>query len=172
MKKFLLFVLLAFSANAIFAYQLLPGTARKPVKSPLEIVKSFPKKSTWKTPGVLTTEKINEYIKAQQALAIQYELLDSVRYWNWDVNTKGWVNDHKTIKITYDNKDRIISSIEQEWNNDTQEWENTSKSPYTYNSSDLMTMLSIETWDGSNWTNGMKTTITYDENKNSTTTKL
>lgn len=171
MKKILLFVLLAFSINAFAQHNQRSHPTKQSVLNPIEIVKSIRDIKSLKASGVFTSEKINEFIKAIQAPAVQYELLDSVRHWDWDIQIGNWVNTNKTVKIMYDGKNRIISSIQQEWDTDSWEWINSVKSTYIYNSSDLMTTMLMEGWEDTEWVNVMRTTMTYDTNKDQTSLK-
>ena len=163
--------MLAFFINAFAQSYRLPYTTKQPVKSPMEIVKSFSDKNTWKTPGNLSTEKINEFIKANQALAAQYALIDSVRYWDWNVDEADWENTMKNVDITYNSKNQMISNTSQNWDVDEDMWVNDMKSTYTYNNSDLLTKLQMEEWDGNGWVDVMRTIRVYDENKNQTSIK-
>ena len=97
MKKFLpftLFALFVFSIpvagqhhpfNQDIKKQTIPGS--------LNIARSIRDLQSLKTNAVLTTQKINEIIKAAQAQAVQPELLDSMRYWDWNSDIGNWVND-------------------------------------------------------------------------------
>ena len=48
MKRILLLLLIAFSVNAVAQLPQMSRTAKQPVKSPMEVIKSFPKKPAWK----------------------------------------------------------------------------------------------------------------------------
>ena len=166
MKKWLLFIILAFSVNAAAQLPQMHRTAKQPVKTPMEIIKSFPEKSTWKTPGVLIPEKILEFHKAKLQIAAQTDLQDSVRYWNWNADLQKWVNSEKTIKMTYDANNRLISSINQHWDTDMEEWINNSRTTFTYNTNDQITEMRVEDWGENGWENSMRLRTTYDNNKN------
>ncbi len=168
MKRILLLLLIAFSVNAVAQLPQMFRTAKQPVKTPMEVIKSFPKKPTWKIPGVLTSEKILDFYKAKLQIAAQTDLQDSVRYWNWDADLQKWVNSEKTIKITYDARNRLISSINQQWDTDIEEWVNEGRTTYTYNTSDQTTEMLMEDWGESGWENSMRLRTTYDSNKNMT----
>ena len=163
MKKNLLLAMLVLSTFAMAQFNQRTNPAEK---SPMEIIKSFPDKKTWKTPGTITAQKINELINAQQTMAAQQQLLDSIRNWNWDVINGEWKNSEKTIKMTYDNKNRLLSLIQQDWDTDTEEWVNAIKTTYTYNNNGDITQMLMESWEEGEWMDAMKTTMNYDGNNN------
>ena len=172
MKKNLLLAMLVLSTFAMAQFNQRMNPAKQAEKTPMEIIKSFPDKKTWKTPGTITAQKINELINAQQTMAAEYQLMDSIINWNLDLSNGEWKNSDKTIKMTYDNKNRLISLIVQNWDLDTQEWVNSGKSTYTYNNNGDVTQLLMEGWDEGEWINTMKSTMNYDRNNNLINSKI
>lgn len=171
MKKNLLLIIFVISTIASAQNQLRLKEVRQKEKSPQEVLQAFPDVKTWKTPGVISPQKINEYIAARQKKADQLQLMDSMRFWDWNDVDGGWENSNKTIKMTYDNKNRLVSSIEQEWNFDTDEWVNSIKSTYTYNNNGDATFMLMEGWEEDEWIGVIKVTWTYDGNSNLITSK-
>ena len=168
MKKILLLVLVAFSTNAFVMGNPRLHNDKQIEKNPKEMIRSFRDIQSLRATGTPNAEKISDFLKIAQAQAIEYDMLDSVRNWDWDSETENWKNSNK-INMKYDAKNRLISYVDQEWDEDAEEWGNSIRTTNTYNTSDLLISQIMEGWDGSDWVNFMKSTSNYDENKNLTT---
>ncbi len=73
----------------------------------------------------------------------------------------GTKHSRKTVLLNMENGFRIISSISQEWDNNT--WVNVWKATFTYDNGNL-TEVVWEQWDNDSWVNYDKGTYTYDAN--------
>lgn len=114
MKKNLLLIIFVISTIASAQNQLRLKEVRQKEKSPQEVLQAFPDVKTWKTPGVISPQKINEYIAARQKKADQLQLMDSMRFWDWNDVDGGWEEDKwkgvKKVTWTYDGNSNLITS--------------------------------------------------------------
>lgn len=85
-------------------------------------------------------------------------------YQEWDTLTNSWKNILKISSINYGSNGKLSSFTALEWYNNN--WVNSSRTGFTYNSSGFQTMQLDEEWTGTSWGNSFRSTYTYDAANN------
>jgi len=76
-------------------------------------------------------------------------------------NSTQWVNSTQTLYTDFNANDLPETVTEQTWNSSTDMWDDDSRTTIAY-TGNLISEVTEETWDGSDWVNANRTDISYD----------
>gem|GEM_PF-2930681 len=96
-------------------------------------------------------------------------LLDSVYVWHWDTTLNRWQKYERIMELTYDENNRFISEIWQEFTGS--EWINTMRLSYSYDVNGNIVSQLYESWNG-NWINNQRSLNSYDNRNNRTSRSI
>jgi len=167
MKTLLLFAVLALTIN-VFAQSKRPVNHKlPPISGSIENSLSRMVAAGLKTPALFSGLKTEKAIKFDPASELtSFQIVDSLYSWSWDITSKGWKLDNRTINIVYDGSNNMTSSTEQTRNGNT--WVNFTHYIYTYDANHNQTSELTQNWSSNTWVNSSMIVWTYDANDNET----
>ncbi len=94
------------------------------------------------------------------------QLVDSIYYWRWDLESSTWEVVKKRIDIIYNESNAYTSTTDQYWNGS--QWINSDLYNYKFDGRDNLTQFSIYTWDISSWRKFLRILSVFDIHNNRT----
>jgi len=166
MKQALLFVILAFSINAIAQHTPVPYHQQDPKANSIQNTKRLNHLPA-SLQFLLNTSTQKNADRSGRSVFDLVQLIDSAYTWGWDTLGAKLALESKTTDITYNAANLPLSFTFQTWNGSG--WDNYLQFVYTYDANNNNTSLAYKQWTGSAWSNYFQTIYTYDGNNNQVT---